>query len=99
MAGMVITKTKAEEQLLLTLVQEFGPKIILPRRYTPTEVFKKYSQQGVYGIINVEADGDTKEIIFEVALPPTYIRYIEYEIEKLRSFVSSAKDQDSNTQK
>lgn len=99
MAGMVITKTRAEEQLLLTLVQEFGPKVILPRRYTPSEVFKKYSQQGIYGITNTETDMENSEVIFEVALPPTYIRYIEYEIEKLRNFVSSAKDQNSNTQK
>jgi hypothetical protein len=97
--GMVLVKTKAEEQLLITLLQEFGPKVILSRRFEPTETFKHYTKLGIHGVLNVEHDGDTGETIFEIALPPTFVGYIEYEIGKLRNFVSAAKEKDSNTQK
>lgn len=89
MSGMIHVKTKAEEELLLKLVTEFGSKVITSRLVTPTDTFKKYAEKGVYGIAAVETDEKTQESFFRIQLPPSYLGYIEYEVHKHRDFVNA----------
>lgn len=91
MAGMVLIKTKAEEELMFQLLKEFATKVIIDRRANPSETFKNYCNQGVYGILEVDAEKPSGHKLFEIALPEAFVGYIEYEIEKFRGFVSSAK--------
>lgn len=91
MAGMVLIKTKAEEELMFQLLKEFATKVIISRRANPSETFKSYCNQGVYGILGVETEQPSGHKLFELALPEAFVGYIEYEIDKLRGFVSSAK--------
>lgn len=99
MTGMLMVKAHAEEDLLLRLVQEFGSKVILPRNFQASETFKKYAKEGIYGIIGIDHDKQRGEAVYEVALPEVYIQYIDYELDKLRKFLESAKDKKTNTQK
>jgi hypothetical protein len=98
MTEMLLVKSHAEENLLLVLVQEFGPKVILPRNFSPGETFKKYAKEGIYGIIAIEHDPVNNEALYEVALPKAYLQYIDYELEKLRKFLASAKQQKTSVQ-
>lgn len=91
MAGMVLVKTKAEEELMFQLLKEFATKVIVSRRANPSETFKSYCSQGVYGILGVDTEQPSGHKLFELALPEAFVGYIEYEIDKLRGFVSSAK--------
>lgn len=98
MAGMILVKTKAEEHLMFELMKEFGAKMVLPRRYIATETFKKYANEGFYGVLGAEKDNKTNETLFEIALPEPFVKYIDYEIHKLRDFLNSVKHQSENTQ-
>lgn len=89
MSGMIMVKSQAEEALLLKLVSEFASKVVLPRLSTPTDTFKRYAEKGVYGIIGVETDEKTHESLFQIELPPSFLGYIEYEVHKLRDFVTA----------
>jgi hypothetical protein len=99
MSGMLMIKSHSEEDLLLRLVQEFGSKVILPRNFQASDLFKKYAKEGVYGIMGIEHDQTKNEAIYEVALPQVYIEYIDYELDKLRKFLAAAKEKKTNTQK
>lgn len=98
MGGMILVKSHSEENLLLQLVGEFASKVVMPRSFKPNDTFKKYADAGVYGITGVEVDSESNEALFQIELPGTYIQYIVYEIEKLRSFVAenSPKQLDKN---
>lgn len=87
MSGMIMVKSHAEENLLLTLVSEFGTKVVLPRNFKPNDTFTKYQKAGIYGITGVEVDEKTNEALFQIELPPAFVQYIQYEIDKLRNFV------------
>lgn len=93
---MILVKTHSEEELLLKLISEFASKVILPRNFSPNETFKKYAAVGVFGITGVEKENN--EVIFMVELPPSYVRYIEWEVDRLRNFVqlNEAKPQGEN---
>lgn len=99
MTEMLLVKSHPEEDLMLTLIQEFGSKVILPRNFEPGETFKKYAKEGIYGIMGVELDPIQNEALYEVALPKVYLQYIDYELQKLRKFLDSAKSQKTNIQK
>ncbi len=98
---MILVKTHMEEELLLTLVSEFGHKVIVPRNFKPDELFKKYAAAGIYGITGVEVDESTNEALFQIELPGVYMQYIQYEIDKLRNFVAlnEVKHPDKNIRK
>jgi hypothetical protein len=98
MAELLLVKSHAEEDLMLRLIQEFGSKVMLPRNFKPSDIFHKYAKEGVYGILGVEHDPTKNEALFEVALPKVYLQYIDYELDKLRSFLSSAKEKKTNIQ-
>lgn len=98
MTEMLLVKSHAEENLLLTLVQEFGSKVILPRNFSPGETFKKYAKEGIYGVIAIEHDPVNNEALYEIALPLAYLGYIDYELEKLRKFLALAKQQKTSVQ-
>lgn len=87
MGGMIMVKTHAEESFLLELISEFGSKVILPRNFIANDTFKKYAEAGIYGITGVEVDKSSNEAIFQIELPPAYLGYIDYELNKLRNFV------------
>lgn len=89
MPGMIMVKTHSEEELLLQLVSEFGSKVVLPRNFKANETFTKYQKAGIYGITGVEVDDKTNEALFQIELPPVFVRYIEYELGKLRDFVAA----------
>lgn len=90
---MIMVKSQAEENLLLELVAEFASKVVMPRLSAPTETFKKYAANGVYGIVGVDTDEKTLESLFQIELPPSYLGYIEYEVQKLRDFVASKQEE------
>lgn len=98
MAGMILIKTKAEEHLMFELMKEFGAKMVLPRRYVATETFKKYANEGCYGVLGAERDIKTNETLYEIALPEPFVKYIDYEIHKLRDFLNSVKQQNESIQ-
>lgn len=99
MAGMVLIKTKAEEELMFQLLKEFATKVIIDRRANPSETFKNYCNQGIYGILGVDTEQPTGHKLFEIALPQSFVGYIEYEIDKLRGFLTSVKQQSGSIQK
>ncbi len=76
---------------MVQLLQEFATKVIVSRRITPTETFKNFCKQGVYGVWEMIVEQPSGHKLFELALPDAFVGYIEYEIEKFRGFVSSAK--------
>jgi predicted mannosyl-3-phosphoglycerate phosphatase (HAD superfamily) len=98
MTEMLLVKSHPEEDLMLTLIQEFGSKVILPRNFQTSDTFKKYAKEGIYGIMGVELDPVQNEALYEVALPKAYLQYIDYELQKLRKFLDSAKEKKTNTQ-
>ena len=98
MSDLLLVKTHAEEDLLLRLVQEFGSKVILPRNFQPSSIFTKYAKEGIYGVIDIEHDAVKNEALYQIALPKVYLQYIDYELEKLRKFLASAKEKKTNTQ-
>lgn len=87
MAGMIMVNTKSEKELLLKLVGEFASRVIIPRGFVTNATFDKYKEMGIFGITGVEEDLKTSETLFQIELPPSYILYIQYEVDKLRSFV------------
>lgn len=91
MAEMILIKTKAEEELMVQLLKEFATKVIINRRGEPTETFKTFCKQGIYGILDVVVEQPSGHKLFELALPESFVGYIDYEIEKFRGFVASAK--------
>lgn len=99
MGEMVMTKTKAEEELMFQLLKEFGSKVVVGRRFTPTETFKNYCKQGVYGVVEVEVDTTTGHKLYDLALPEPFVGYIQYEVDKLRGFLVSVKQQNGNIQR
>lgn len=99
MTGMLMVKTHAEEDLMLRLIQEFGSKVILPRNFQPSDTFKKYAKEGIYGIVGIDHDKLKGEAVYEVALPQIYIQYIDYELGKLRTFLESAKEKKTSIQR
>ena len=93
MAGMIMVKSHAAEKLLLLLVSEFASKVILPRNSRANDTFKKYAENGIFGISGVETDDGTSEALFQIELPGSYLKYIQYEIDKLEGFVALNEEQ------
>lgn len=94
-----MVKTKAEEELMFQLLKEFGSKVVVGRRFTPTETFKSYCKQGIYGVVEVEADTSTGHKLYDLALPESFVGYIQYEVDKLRNFLTSVKQQNRSIQR
>ena len=93
MAGMIMVKSHAAEKLLLMLVSEFASKVVLPRNSRANETFKKYAENGIFGISGVETDDRTNEALFQIELPGSYLKYIQYELDKLEGFVALNEEQ------
>lgn len=99
MGEMVMIKTKAEEELMLQLLKEFGSKVVVGRRFVATETFNNYCKQGIYGIVEVETDVSTGHKLYDLALPEPFVGYIQYEVDKLRGFLASVKQQNGSIQR
>ena len=99
MAEMILIKTKAEEELMVQLLKEFATKVIVNRRGEPTETFKSFCKQGIYGVLEVINEQSSGHKLFELALPEPFVGYIEYEIEKFRNFLTSVKQQNGSIQR
>lgn len=99
MGEMILVKTKAEEELMFQLLKEFATKVVVGRRFTPTETFTRFSKQGVHGVIEMETDTSNGHKLYDLALPEPFVGYIQYEIDKLRSFLASVKQQNGSIQK
>jgi hypothetical protein len=99
MAETLLIKTKAEEELMIQLLKEFATKVVVSRRGEPSEIFKSFCKQGIYGVWGLEVQQPTGHKLFELALPDAFVGYIGYEIEKLRGFLTSVKQQNGSIQK
>jgi predicted hydrocarbon binding protein len=91
MGAIILVKSNAEEELMFELLKEFGTKVTVSRRGNLSETFKTFSKQGVFGVLEVEKEKDTNHKLYELALPDAFVGYIEYEVQKLRDFLSSVK--------
>ena len=83
--NLIEVRNASEEELMLKVVKEFANRVILPRKWTATETFKKFKDKGIYGVIGIDADENSGDTVYEIALPKHYIRFIEFLIEKERA--------------
>lgn len=65
-------KNDGEYQFLIQLLDEFGPRIIRPRKQKAAE------NLGHYGIISVTEDVKSDDKLYEVALPEHYVKFFNY---------------------
>lgn len=99
MSEMIMIKTKAEEDLMFQLLKEFATKVVTGRRFIATDTFNNYKKQGIYGVIEVVTEQPNGHKLFELALPAPFAGYIQYEVDKLRDFLTSVKQQNGSIQK
>lgn len=85
MTSLVSVYSTKEERVVFEFLREFASKVIYPRRSTKTETCLKYEKNNIFGIVEVVVDDDKTGAIFELALPPHYINYLNWLLEKERN--------------
>jgi hypothetical protein len=83
MGGFISVNSVREEEYMLKLLKdEFGSKMVLPRRFKPTKTFEEYAAGGIYGVIDAIVDKEANEAMYELALPDHYIGFLRFLIDK-----------------